>query len=86
MVVGALGNAALAAWVPILTGEAINIIRAGTDKTFSGLLRIAFLIGISQIVRSVLQLARNFSAEMVGQRMERGALRNCRPGARNSFL
>jgi len=71
MVVGALGNAALAAWVPILTGEAINIIRAGTDKTFSGLLRIAFLIGISQIVRSVLQLARNFSAEMVGQRMER---------------
>jgi ATP-binding cassette subfamily B protein len=71
MLVGALGNAALAAWVPILTGDAIDIIRAGTDKTFSGLLRIAFLIGISQIVRSVLQLARNFSAELLGQRMER---------------
>ena len=71
MVVGALGNAALAAWVPILTGQAIDIIRAGTDKSFVGLLRIAFLIGISQIVRSVLQLARNFSAELMGQRMER---------------
>jgi ATP-binding cassette, subfamily B, bacterial len=71
MVIGALGNAALAAVVPILTGQAIDIVRLGTDKTFAGLLRIAFLIGISQIVRSVLQLARNFSAELMGQRMER---------------
>jgi len=71
MLVGALGNAALAAWVPILTGQAIDIVRLGTDKTFAGLLRIAFLVAISQIVRSVLQLARNFSAELMGQRMER---------------
>jgi ATP-binding cassette subfamily B protein len=71
MVVGALGNAALAALVPILIGQAIDIVRNSPDKFIGSLIRIAFLIAISQIVRSILQLARNFSAELLGQRLER---------------
>lgn len=70
MIVGALGNAWLAAVLPVLIGQAINIIDQ-SQPDISGLLRIAILLAISQIVRSVLQLGRNFSAELLGQRMER---------------
>jgi ATP-binding cassette subfamily B protein len=69
--VGALSNAALAAVVPILLGQAINIVRARPDTVYSDLLRIAVLIAVSQIARSFLQLARNFSSELLGQRLER---------------
>jgi len=70
MIVGAFGNAGLAAVLPMLIGQAINVIDQ-PQPDFSSLLRIAFLIAISQIIRSVLQLGRNFSAELLGQRMER---------------
>jgi len=70
MVVGALGNAGLAAVVPILIGQAIDSVRTSPDDK-STLIRIALWIAVSQIVRSVLQLARNFSAEVIGQRLER---------------
>ena len=71
MLVGALGNAALAALVPILIGQAINLVRNSPDKFIGSLIRIALVVAVSQIVRSVLQLARNFSAELLGQRLER---------------
>lgn len=70
MIVGAFGNAGLAAVLPMLIGQAINVIDQ-PQPDFSSLLRIAILIAISQIIRSVLQLGRNFSAELLGQRMER---------------
>jgi len=70
MVAGAFGNAALAAVVPILVGQAINTIR--TDSTAIPVLgNLALWIAISQVVRGALQLVRNFSAEMLGQLMER---------------
>ena len=68
--VGAIGNAALAALVPVYIGEAINVIR--TDSTaIPALTRYAWLIAGSQVVRSILQLGRNFSAELFSQRLER---------------
>jgi len=70
MLVGALGNAALAAVVPVLIGAAINNVRSGQPVTKS-LLTYAIWIAISQVARSGLQLVRNFSAELAGQRMER---------------
>jgi ATP-binding cassette subfamily B protein len=68
--IGALGNAALAAVVPALTGDAFNAMIAPNPDT-SVLLPLALIIGGSQIVRGVLQLGRNFGAELMAQKMER---------------
>jgi ATP-binding cassette subfamily B protein len=68
--VGALGNAALAAVVPIVIGQAFNLVLSGQADSAS-LLRLALIILISQVVRGVLQLGRNFGAELLGQRLER---------------
>jgi ATP-binding cassette subfamily B protein len=72
MTVGAFGNGALAAVVPILVGQAFNSILASPPDT-TGLLRIAILITSTQILRAFLQFGRNFGAELMGQRMERYA-------------
>jgi ATP-binding cassette subfamily B protein len=70
LVLGAIGNAALAAYVPVLTGDAFNaMIKLPPD--ISVLLPLAITIGISQIIRGVLQLGRNFGAELMAQYMER---------------
>jgi len=70
MVIGAAGNAGLAAVVPVLTGQAFNDMLKPTPDT-SVLLPLALTIGISQIVRGILQLGRNFGAELLAQKMER---------------
>ncbi len=70
LVVGAIGNAALAAVSPVLVGQAFNAVLSTPPET-TALLRIAIIIALSQVVRSVLQFGRNFGAEMVAQRMER---------------
>lgn len=67
---GAFSNAALAAVVPILVGQAFDAVGA-TPANLDALARAAVLIALSQIVRGGLQLIRNFSAEVIGQRMER---------------
>ena len=67
---GAVSNAALAAVVPILVGQAFNVILSGPNGP-SELLRIAVLLGGTQVLRGVLQFGRNFSAELFGQRLER---------------
>jgi ATP-binding cassette subfamily B protein len=69
-VVGAFGNAALAAAVPVFLGQAFDIVIAGQDVA-EGLARIAILIVVTQVIRSVLQLGRNFGADLLGQRLER---------------
>ncbi len=71
MVVGAYGNAQLAAYVPILTGRAFNLVQKGGAEIASGLLSLAVFIGGSQVLRAVLQLGRNFGAEVIAQRVER---------------
>ena len=67
---GAIANAALAAVVPILVGQAFDLVLA-TPADPNALLRIALVIVASQVLRSVLQFGRNFSAELFGQRLER---------------
>ena len=69
-VVGAFGNAALAAAVPVFLGQAFDIVIAGQDVQ-EGLARIAILIVVTQVIRSVLLLGRNFGADLLGQRLER---------------
>ena len=70
LVAGAVGNAVLAAVVPVLTGDAFNAMLKPTPDT-SVLLPLALIIGISQIIRGVLQFGRNFGAELMAQKMER---------------
>ncbi len=70
MLIGAVGNAMLAAVVPVLIGQAFNAVVASPPQTHL-LGRFALLIVVSQVVRAVLQLGRNFGAELIGQRIER---------------
>lgn len=70
LLIGAFGNAALAAVIPILIGNAFNAaLEEPADLRTIGL--AALLIVISQLIRAVLQLGRNFSSEVIGQRLER---------------
>jgi ATP-binding cassette, subfamily B, bacterial len=70
MVVGAVGNAGLAAVVPVLTGNAFNAMLKPVPNT-SVLIPLALIIGISQFIRGALQLGRNFGAELLAQKLER---------------
>jgi ATP-binding cassette subfamily B protein len=70
MIAVAFCNAALAAVVPIYTGRAIDAVSA--DPPLLGeLVPIVLWIAATQLIRGGLQLGRNFSAELIGQRMER---------------
>ncbi|NIO42464.1 MAG: ABC transporter ATP-binding protein, partial [Burkholderiales bacterium] len=70
VLLGALGNAALAAAVPMLIGRAFDAITA-SPSDLNGLAIAAGLIVATQLVRGVLMLGRNFSSEIIGQRLER---------------
>jgi ATP-binding cassette, subfamily B, bacterial len=67
---GAFSNAALAAAVPVITGRAFDQVQA-SPPDLHGLGMAAILIAVSQLVRAALQLIRNYSSEVIGQRMER---------------
>ena len=70
ILIGGLGNAALAAVVPVMVGDAFNqMLKANPDTSI--LLPLALMLGGSQIVRGVLQLGRNFGAELMAQKIER---------------
>jgi len=69
-VIGAASNAALAALVPVFLGQAFNAIIKSPPDT-SVLVPTALWIGGTQIIRAGLQFVRNFSAELLGQRLER---------------
>jgi ATP-binding cassette subfamily B protein len=69
---GAFVNAALAAAVPIFIGLAFNaILQAPPDFKTLGL--VCLWIVVSQGVRAIWQLGRNFGSELIGQRLERDA-------------
>lgn len=70
MVIGAVGNAGLASVIPVYLGDAFNQLLDGL-ATPQSLLRIAAIVTISQLIRSLLQFGRNFSAELIGQNLER---------------
>ena len=68
--IGAIGNAALAAAVPIFIGQAFNLMLAESPD-LQRLGTIALWIVVSQAIRGILQLGRNFGAELIGQKLER---------------
>jgi ABC-type multidrug transport system fused ATPase/permease subunit len=71
---GAIGNAGLAAAIPIFTGAAFDAVTGATPDLRTLALACVMLV-VSQGVRSGLQLGRNFGSEVLGQRLERDARR-----------
>ena len=67
---GALGNAALAAAVPVLLGQAFNVM-SQPEPVVNDLIPLALMLAGTQLIRGVLQFGRNFGAELLGQRVER---------------
>jgi ATP-binding cassette, subfamily B, bacterial len=70
MLIGAVSNAALATVVPVLIGQAFNAV-LDSPPDITALALVSIIIVITQIIRSALQFTRNFSAELIGQRLER---------------
>ena len=68
--IGAFSNAALAAAIPIYIGIAFNAVLTDPPD-LPALTRAALMILATQLLRSVLQFARNGGAELIGQRVER---------------
>ena len=77
LLIGAFSNAALASAVPVFIGQAYDklldfqegIVNADATLSFA-VLMVGAIVG-SQALRAVLQLMRNFSAEVFAQRIER---------------
>ena len=70
ILVGAFGNAAFAAAVPLYIGDAFNAMRLDPTN-LAALIPFAIMVGVTQFLRSVLQLGRNFGSELVAQKVER---------------
>jgi len=70
MFFGAFSNAALAAVVPVFVGRAFDSV-AASPPDLAGVGTAALIIAGSQLLRGGLQLTRNFSSEVLGQRLER---------------
>jgi ATP-binding cassette subfamily B protein len=70
ILIGGLGNAALAGVVPVMVGDAFNqMLKPNPDTGI--LIPLALILGGSQIVRGLLQFGRNFGAELMAQKIER---------------
>jgi len=70
VLVGAFGNAALAAAVPVLIGQAFSLLQDDVSR-WPELLPLALMMAGTQVVRGLLQFGRNFGADLLGQRLER---------------
>ena len=71
MVFGAFTNAALAAVLPVYIGRSFEVIANPGDDAEVRMVQIVFVVILSQLLRAVLQLIRNFSSELFAQRIER---------------
>jgi ATP-binding cassette subfamily B protein len=70
MFIGAFGNAALAAAMPVFIGIAFDAALADPPQ-FDRIALAAGVVLASQVTRSVLQLGRNFASSVIGERIER---------------
>src|SRR3972149_3632697 len=69
LLIGAIGNATGASLMFVFIGQAFYAVATlPINYTLIGIAAIS--IAVSQIVRGVLQLGRNFGCEVIGQRLE----------------
>src|SRR5690606_37093727 len=72
ILLGAVGNAALAAAIPLFTGYAFDQLTGPAPSLRALLLAVLALLG-TQLLRFAAQMMRNFGSEVLGQRLERDA-------------
>jgi ATP-binding cassette subfamily B protein len=70
ILVGALGNAGLLAFIQTIVGQAFNSVLA-TPPAMAQVVQFALYIGLAALGRGVLQFGRNFGAELLAQKVER---------------
>jgi ATP-binding cassette subfamily B protein len=70
MIVGAIGNAGLAAAIPLYTGTAFDGL-TGDNPSLRALLWTTVALLLTQLLRFFMQMIRNVSAETLAQRLER---------------
>lgn len=70
LLAGSIGNAALAAAIPVMIGQAFNAVIASPSQ-LDELRRLAIMVALAQFVRVILQFIRNFGAEWIAQSIER---------------
>jgi ATP-binding cassette, subfamily B, bacterial len=70
LILGAIGNAAAAGAIPFYTGYAFDAL-TGPAPSLSPLLWATVGLIVTQLLRFFLQMGRNFSAEVLAQRLER---------------
>jgi ATP-binding cassette subfamily B protein len=68
--IGAAGNAALASVVPMFIGRAFTEVTSA-DPSLLMVGRFALIIGLSQVIRGLLQFGRNFGFEVIAQQIEK---------------
>jgi ATP-binding cassette subfamily B protein len=71
VIFGAFTNAGLAALLPIYTGRVFQVLSDAGADAMQQVVQIVVAIVLSQLLRFFLQLMRNFSSELFGQRIER---------------
>jgi ATP-binding cassette subfamily B protein len=69
VIIGAFGNGIGAGLVAIYIGRGFEVMTTSGDLRQLGLVAVSLIV--SQLVRGVLMLGRNFSSEIIGQRVER---------------
>lgn len=67
---GAVGNAMLAAFLPMMIGQAFDLVTA-IPPQLDELARLALILALSQAGRGIIQFGRNFGFEWIAQRVER---------------
>jgi len=68
--IGAASNAILASIIPMYIGRAFDVITS-PEPSLSVLGRFAIIVGVSQVLRGLLQFCRNFGFEVIAQQMEK---------------
>ena len=69
-ILGAVLNAILASVAPVWIGEAFDLILSKPAE-MDGLVRLAVLLGVSQVIRALVMFVRNFGFEFIAQKIER---------------
>ena len=69
-ILGAVLNAVLASVAPVWIGQAFDLILS-KPAVLDGLVRLAILIGVSQVLRALVMFVRNFGFEFIAQKIER---------------
>jgi len=68
--IGAASNAILASIIPMYIGRAFDVVTS-PEPSLSVLGRFAIIVGVSQVLRGLLQFCRNFGFEVIAQQMEK---------------